>query len=71
QAAAAVPDEYVDDGALVGSPTRIAERFEAWCSTPVTGLTVRPTTVEEIELIARLAGCKPRTDVVLPKGPAF
>ena len=71
EAAAAVPDDYVDEGALVGSPDRIAERFEAWRSTAVTGLTIRPSSVEEMELMARLAGCEPRSDVVVPDGPAF
>ncbi len=65
-AAAAVPDDYVDDGALVGSETRIAERFEQWRSTDATGLTVRPTTDEEMALLARLAGCEPRSDVDVP-----
>ena len=65
-AAAAVPDDYVDDGALVGSETRIAERFEQWRSTDATGLTVRPTTDEEMALLARLAGCEPRPDVDVP-----
>ena len=65
-AAAAVPDDYVDDGALVGSETRIAERFEQWRSTDATGLTVRPTTDEEMVLLARLAGCEPRPDVDVP-----
>ena len=71
EASAAVPDDYVDDGALIGSPDRIAERFDAWGSTAATGLTIRPSSVEEMELMARLAGCEPRSDVVVPDGPAF
>ncbi len=71
EAAAAVPDDYVDDGALVGSADRIAERFEAWRGTRATGLTVRPTSVAEMELLARLAGCEPRPDVEVPGGPVF
>jgi len=66
EAAAAVPDDYVDDGALVGSENRIAERFEQWRSTDATGLTVRPNTDEEMVLLARLAGCEPRPDVEVP-----
>jgi len=71
EAAAVVPDDYVDDGALVGSPDRIAERFEAWRATRATGLTVRPTSVDEMDLLARLAGCEPRPDVEVPEGPVF
>ena len=66
EAAAAVPDDYVDDGALVGSEARIAERFEQWRSTDATGLTVRPGTDEEMVLLSRLAGCEPRPDVDVP-----
>ena len=67
EAAAAVPDDYVDDGALIGSEARIAERFEQWRSTDATGLTVRPNTDEEMVLLARLAGCEPRPDVAVPQ----
>lgn len=66
EAAAAVPDDYVDDGALVGSEARITERFEQWRSTDATGLTVRPGTDEEMVLLSRLAGCEPRPDVDVP-----
>ena len=71
EAAAAVPDDYLDDGALVGSRRRITERFEQWCATVTTGLTVRPSTVDEMELMAELAGCEPRPDVEVPPGPTF
>ena len=66
EAAAAVPDDYVDDGALVGPESRITERFEQWRSTDATGLTVRPNSDEEMVLLARLAGCEPRPDVEVP-----
>jgi alkanesulfonate monooxygenase SsuD/methylene tetrahydromethanopterin reductase-like flavin-dependent oxidoreductase (luciferase family) len=71
EAAAAVPDDYLDDGALVGSRKRIADRFQQWGSTVATGLTVRPVSVLEMELLAELAGCEPRPDVGVPPGPAF
>jgi hypothetical protein len=35
-----VPDEYVDEGGLFGSPQRIRERLEPWTSCGITGLTV-------------------------------
>ena len=66
EAAAAVPDDYVDDGALVGPESRITERFEQWRSTDATGLTVRPNSEDEMVLLARLAGCEPRPDVEVP-----
>tara|TARA_Y100000780_G_scaffold183120_1_gene169179 strand:+ start:30 stop:455 length:426 start_codon:yes stop_codon:yes gene_type:complete len=71
EAAAAVPDDYLDDGALVGSRQRIAERFQQWRSTLATGLTVRPTSIDEMEFLAELAGCEPRPDVEVPPGPVF
>jgi F420-dependent oxidoreductase-like protein len=40
EAIAAVPDEFVDEGALVGPPDRIRKRFRAWEDSGVTGLTV-------------------------------
>ncbi len=60
EAVAAVPDDYIDDGALIGSASRIAEKFATWESTDATGLTVRPASVEEMVLVAGLAGCEPR-----------
>ncbi len=40
EAAAAVPDEFVDQGALVGPAARIRARFRAWEDSGVTGLTI-------------------------------
>jgi alkanesulfonate monooxygenase SsuD/methylene tetrahydromethanopterin reductase-like flavin-dependent oxidoreductase (luciferase family) len=51
-AARAVPDELIDDVALVGPPERIAERLEAWRSTPVTTLIVWPSNRRAIEVMA-------------------
>ncbi len=58
EATAAVPDEYVDDGGLFGSPQRIAERFEAWRDCGVTTLVVRTNRDDALELMAELAGTK-------------
>jgi F420-dependent oxidoreductase-like protein len=55
EAVAAVPDEYVDEGGLIGPPARIRERFAAWSECGVTGLTVHTEQVEAIELMADLA----------------
>ena len=53
--AAAVPDEFVDDGGLIGTPKRIAERFEAWRECGITTLVVRTHDDEALALMADLA----------------
>jgi F420-dependent oxidoreductase-like protein len=40
EASAAVPDEFVDQGALVGPKDRIAKRFRDWEDSGTTGLTI-------------------------------
>lgn len=40
EAIAAVPDEFVDEGALIGPPDRIKQRFKAWENAGVSGLTI-------------------------------
>src|SRR4029077_5871611 len=40
EATEAVPDEFCDDGALVGSPARIRQRYRAWEESGATGLTI-------------------------------
>jgi F420-dependent oxidoreductase-like protein len=52
----AVPDEYVDQGALIGPAARIRERFQAWQGYGATGLTLHTDREEAIELVAGLAG---------------
>ncbi len=59
EAIAAVPDEYVDQAALIGPPERIRERFRAWQALGVDGLTLHTEQDEALELIAKLAGCQP------------
>jgi F420-dependent oxidoreductase-like protein len=56
EAAEAVPDEYVDDGALIGPKQRIAERYSEWEGSGATGLTLNTSQPEAIELLAGLAG---------------
>ena len=58
EAIAAVPDEYVDESALYGSPQRIRERFEPWTTCGVTAITVQSDQDEAIELMAELAGTR-------------
>lgn len=40
EAIAAVPDEFVDEGALLGPPDRIKQRFSAWENSGISGLTI-------------------------------
>jgi len=56
EAAAAVPDELIDLRALVGTPERIRTRYRAWADSGATGLLIRSTQDEAIELMAELAG---------------
>src|SRR5262249_2313143 len=59
EAAAAVPDEFVDEGALVGSPGRIRDRYRAWAGCGITGLTIATEQPAAMELMADLAGTRP------------
>jgi alkanesulfonate monooxygenase SsuD/methylene tetrahydromethanopterin reductase-like flavin-dependent oxidoreductase (luciferase family) len=58
EAVAAIPDEYHDDGALIGSPERIRSRWHAWTTRGFTGLTVRSQQPEAFEMLADLAGTR-------------
>jgi len=58
EAIAAVPDEFIDDGGLYGSPKRIEERFEPWTRCGVTELTIRTQQPEALRLMAELAGTR-------------
>ena len=49
---AAVPDELVDEVALVGPASRIAERLEAWKASPVTTMLVGAGQPEALRVIA-------------------
>lgn len=53
-ACAAVPDELVDDLALVGPVARVADQLALWREGPVTTLIVEPTDLEMVETIASL-----------------
>lgn len=55
EAQAAVPDEYVDDGALIGSTERIAERFRRWRDSGFTLIRIGNPDLTAIEAIARIA----------------
>lgn len=54
EAIAAVPNEFVDSGALIGPKARIQERYKAWENSGVTGLTISGNT-EAIQTMAEVA----------------
>jgi len=54
EAAAAVPDELVDEIALVGPKDRIKQRLAAWQDSAVTGLLVWPKTEADLNTFAEL-----------------
>jgi F420-dependent oxidoreductase-like protein len=56
EAAAAIPDEFIDEEALVGPPERIRERFRAWEDTGVEGLRITSPQDEAYELMAEITG---------------
>jgi alkanesulfonate monooxygenase SsuD/methylene tetrahydromethanopterin reductase-like flavin-dependent oxidoreductase (luciferase family) len=58
EAIAAVPDEFCDEGALIGPPQRIRERYREWEDSGATGLTLSCRQVEGLELMAELAGTR-------------
>ncbi len=54
EAAAAVPDELVDDVALCGPKARIAERLELWKASPVTTMNLTAFDVATVRTMAEL-----------------
>jgi F420-dependent oxidoreductase-like protein len=58
EAAAAVPDDFLDDGGLFGSEKRIRDRYAAWESSGATTLIVRSNQARARELLADLAGTR-------------
>ena len=61
EAVAAVPDEYIEQGHLMGSPDRIRARWpEVTSIAGPTGWIVRCDTIEELDLAAELGGTRDR-----------
>ncbi len=54
EAVAAVPDEFADEISLVGPPSRIKERLAIWEDSPVTTLTMYPSSPEQLRLAAEI-----------------
>lgn len=59
EAAAAVPDEFVDEAALVGPKDRIRKRYRAWVDAGFSGLTVGTSQEESVRFMAEIAGLNP------------
>ena len=60
EAIEAVPNEYCDEGSLVGPPQRIRERYKDWEGSGATGLTLSCRQAEGLELMAELSGSRDR-----------
>ncbi len=56
EAAAAVPDALVDEIALVGDRSRIADRLDAWRESGVTTLVLQARQPEALQALAELTG---------------
>ena len=54
EAAAAVPDQYVDDEALIGPPERIEQRWKLWLDSGVTSIALAEASDEAVELMGRI-----------------
>jgi F420-dependent oxidoreductase-like protein len=54
EAAAAIPDDYIDGGGLIGSPARIKERFAPWRDAGYTTLRMSGPSREAMALMAEL-----------------
>lgn len=53
-AISAVPDEYIDQGALIGPAARIRERFQPWLDSGATGLTLHVADRAALDAIVSL-----------------
>ena len=59
EAIAAVPDDYVDEGALIGPVERLRQRLAEWRNSGITGLTLHGGSEEALREVARLADLQP------------
>jgi F420-dependent oxidoreductase-like protein len=55
EAAAAVPDEYVDEGALIGPPERLKQRYRAFADSGLTRLAMFRANDEAVEVMGKIA----------------
>ncbi len=59
-AVAAVPDEYIEDGALIGDEARIRSRWSEVVPAGITGMIIRSETERGLEIAAELSETEPR-----------
>lgn len=55
EAAAAIPDEFIDESTLMGPAERITERWKLWRDLPVSAITLNRPNEDVLELMARIA----------------
>ncbi len=60
EAIAAVPDEYIDQAALLGPRDRIRRRYRDWVDAGFTGLNISTGQDEAVEFMAEIAGLNMR-----------
>jgi F420-dependent oxidoreductase-like protein len=60
EAAQAVPDEFIDEAALIGPKERIRKRYRDWVDAGFTGLTVGSQQEEAVRFMAEIAGLNPQ-----------
>ncbi len=58
EAASAVPDDYIDSGALIGSPQRIRSRWHEAVPAGLTGVILRTDDDEALRLAAEMTGSR-------------
>jgi len=54
EAIMAVPDDFADEISIVGPPSRIKERLQAWEDSPVTTLMVAGRNPEQLQVVRDL-----------------
>ncbi len=54
EAIAAVPDEYIDEGALLGDEQRIRERLRPLMDSGATGLTVHTDSIDALTMVSKI-----------------
>ena len=54
-----MPDEYIDEACLVGTPERIRQRFATWVDSGITGLTISTNQGHALEVMADVAELAP------------
>lgn len=54
EAIALVPDEFADEISLIGPPSRIRDRLAEWEKSPVTTVTMYPSSVDQLRLAAEV-----------------